>query len=102
MGVRRWVVIHMPELAFGLDENGTYVEAGTLRLPEGFIKSSVGAGDAFAAGILYAIYRGLPLAEALRVANATAACSLGGEDSNCGVRPASEAMKLYDQMEVRK
>ena len=102
MGVRRWVVIHMPELACGLDENGTYVEAGTLRLPEGFIKSSVGAGDAFAAGILYAIYRGLPLAEALRVANATAACSLGGEDSNCGVRPANEAMKLYDQMEVRK
>ena len=102
MGARRWVVIHMPELACGMDEGGQFFRVGTLQLPDGFIKSSVGAGDAFAAGILYAIYRGLSLEDALRMANAAAACSLGGEDSNCGVKLAKEAIQLYGQMEERK
>ncbi|MBQ8954850.1 MAG: carbohydrate kinase family protein, partial [Clostridia bacterium] len=38
MGVRRWVVIHTPEISCGLDERGEYVQAETLRLPAGFIK----------------------------------------------------------------
>ena len=37
------------------------------------VKSTIGAGDGFAAGFLYALHRGLPLAECLAYGNAAAA-----------------------------
>ncbi|MFB3127406.1 MAG: PfkB family carbohydrate kinase, partial [Candidatus Acidiferrales bacterium] len=37
------------------------------------VKSTIGAGDGFAAGFLYALHRGLPLAECLAHGNAAAA-----------------------------
>ena len=37
------------------------------------VVSTIGAGDGFASGFLYAIFRGLPLSEALRYGNAAAA-----------------------------
>ena len=40
------------------------------------IVGSVGAGDAFAAGMLYALHENWPLQNALQLAHATAAASL--------------------------
>lgn len=54
LGVSTWAVIHSPEGGFGLDENNAYVEVPSLKLPQGYIKGSVGAGDAFCSGVLYA------------------------------------------------
>ena len=92
MGVRRWAVIHTPEVSCGLDERGDYVEAETLRLPEGFIKGSVGAGDAFTAGLLLMAWRGAPLREALGTANAVAALSLSEPGATEGVRSLGETL----------
>ncbi|MDD6883117.1 MAG: carbohydrate kinase family protein [Eubacteriales bacterium] len=97
MGVKRWAVVHMPEIACGVDEEGRYWEAKSLNLPKGFIKSSVGAGDAFVAGLLYEAQRGSNMPAALRAANAVAASCLSQE----GVQPMSEVMKLYDRFPVR-
>lgn len=102
MGAHRWVVIHMPEVACGLDENGNYVQVSALKLPKGYIINSTGAGDAFAAGILYSIYNEYSLEDALRMANATAACSLSGAYATDGIPHAKEAIKLYNTMEVQK
>jgi 5-dehydro-2-deoxygluconokinase len=41
------------------------------------VVSAIGAGDAFASGLLYALHRGLPLAECLRWGNAAAAIVVG-------------------------
>jgi sugar/nucleoside kinase (ribokinase family) len=46
--------------------------AGSYELPLGYIKGSVGAGDAFCAGILYSIYRGFDMPHALKFANGAA------------------------------
>ena len=92
MGVWRWAVIHTPEVSCGLDERGDYVEAETLRLPEGFIKGSVGAGDAFTAGLLLMAWRGAPLREALGTANAVAALSLSEPGATEGVRSLGETL----------
>ena len=94
-GVSTWAVIHCPEGAYGLDEAGEFVSLPCLKLPPGFIKGTTGAGDAFAAGVLYGAHEDWPLNDALRLGIASAACSLHGEDSYCGVRPAKEAMKVY-------
>ena len=92
MGVGRWAVIHTPALSCGLDERGEYAEAETLRLPEGFIKGSVGAGDAFTAGLLLMAWRGAPLREALETANAVAALSLSEPGATEGVKSLAETL----------
>ena len=56
----------------------TETNAGTdssLALPEGYIKGTVGAGDAFCSGVLYGAWRGMDLAEAIELGTAAAACS---------------------------
>ncbi len=100
MGVKRRVVIHTPLLAAGLDENDRLVLSPALRLPDGYIKGSVGAGDAFTAGLLYETMNGASLETALRSANAVAACSLSAPGSTEGVPAMPEALKLYDQFPV--
>jgi len=102
MGVRRRIVIHTPLLAAGLDENDSLVFAPALKLPDGYIKGSVGAGDAFTAGLLYETLNGSSLETALRSANAVAACSLSAPGSTEGVPEIGEALKLYDRLPVHE
>lgn len=97
MGVKRRAVIHSPLLSAGLDENDRMVVAPAIKLPAGYIKGSVGAGDAFTAGLLYETINGASLEEALHAANAVAACSLSKFGATEGVPTMSDALKLYEQ-----
>jgi sugar/nucleoside kinase (ribokinase family) len=92
LGVSRWVVIHSPEGAFGIDENGAYLETESAPLSKSAIKGTVGAGDAFCAGVLCGAYRGLSLGDAVELGNASAACSLTESGATEGMRTAEEAM----------
>ena len=94
MGVGTLAVIHAPEWGYALDCQGNYWEAPGYCLPEGFIKGSVGAGDAFCAGMLYALYQEYPVKEALQFANLSAVCSLTAEDSISGMRRLAEMERL--------
>lgn len=100
MGVKKRVVIHTPLLAAGLDENDVLVLSPALKLPDGYIKGSVGAGDAFTAGLLYETMQGSSLETALRSANAVAACSLSAPGSTEGVPTMKDALKLYEALPV--
>ena len=93
MGARKWAVIHAPEGAAGLDPEGNYVFVPSLRLPKGFIKSSVGAGDAFAAGLLAGAKRDLPLPDALALGNGTAAAHM----SEGGVKSYEDTLRIMEQ-----
>ncbi len=98
MGVSTWAVIHSPEGGFGLDENDNYVERESLHLPEGYIKGSVGAGDAFCAGVLCGAEHGEGLAEAIELGIASAAASLSEANSTDGMRSEAEVRKLYREL----
>ncbi|MCI9067346.1 MAG: carbohydrate kinase family protein [Lachnospiraceae bacterium] len=100
-GVAQWVVIHAPELGCAVDENGAYFEEPSLTLPKGYIVGAVGAGDAFCAGVLYAVYRGLSVTEALRMGAATAAANLSAGDAIGGLRSVAETRKLYEAYGVK-
>lgn len=100
MGVKRRVVIHTPLLSAGLDENDRLAVSPALKLPGGWIKGSVGAGDAFTSGLLYETLNGASLEDAMRAANAVAACSLSAPGSTEGVVTMQEAKKLYDKLPV--
>lgn len=96
LGVSTWAVIHCPEMGCGIDENDRYFEMPSLKLPEGYIKGTVGAGDAFCAGILYAAETGMDMVNALKLAACTAAASLSEVGASDGVKSAAEVLKLYD------
>lgn len=98
LGVSTWAVIHSPEGGFGLDENNHYVAIDSLRLPEGYIKGSVGAGDAFCAGVLYAAWKGWALPTAIELGTAAAACSLSQPGGTEGMRSCESAMALYRKL----
>ena len=72
LGVSTWAVIHCPEGGYGMDERDAFVEVPGLKLPKGYIKGSVGAGDAFCSGVLYAAWKGMGLREAIELGTAAA------------------------------
>lgn len=101
LGVSTWAVIHCPEIGCGIDENGNYHEFPSLKLPKGFIKGTVGAGDAFCAGILYGAYQELPMPEALKLGACSAAASLSQPGASEGVGSVKEVLALYEQFGCR-
>jgi len=100
-GVSTWAVIHCPEGGFALDAAGNYEEVPSLVLPDGYIKGTVGAGDAFCSGVIYGAYNGLSLRKSIEMGNAAAACSLSEPGATEGVRSAGEAMARYHNFRKR-
>ena len=98
LGVSTWAVIHCPEIGVGLDENDNYVEVPSLKLPAGYIKGTVGAGDAFCSGVLYAAWKGEDLKSAIELGTASAACSLSQPGATEGMRSEAEARALYNSL----
>ena len=86
LGVHEKVIIHCPEIGVCLDKSGKYTQVPSRKLKKGFIKGSVGAGDAFCAGSLYSIYNGYEDAKTLDFANLVAINCLSEKDSISGVR----------------
>lgn len=98
LGVSTWAVIHCPELGCGLDENNNLVEVPSLKLPEGWIAGTVGAGDAFCSGVLYGAWKGMDLKSAIELGTASAACSLSQPGATEGMRSVEEVMQVYNDL----
>ena len=98
MGVSTWAVIHSPEGGFGLDENDHYIALDSLHLPKGYIKGSVGAGDAFCAGVLCGAEHGDRLEDAIMLGIGSAAASLSEANATDGMRTEAEVKKLIDEL----
>jgi sugar/nucleoside kinase (ribokinase family) len=96
-GVAKLVVIHFPEGGFAMRRSGEQLSVGSFPVSPSEIKSSVGAGDAFCAGALYAIHEGWSLSDMLTFANANARFNLLSESSTGGaaaLRQVQEYIKL--------
>jgi len=99
-GVRRLVVIHRPDGA-GVAGDGISAWQGSVALPDGKIAGSVGAGDAFAAGMLLGLHDGLPIAQCLRQAVCSAALCLTDPTTSGGMAPVATALGLGEQFGFR-
>jgi sugar/nucleoside kinase (ribokinase family) len=82
------VVVHMPEGAFAVSK--TEGELWVPSRPVKTIVSAVGAGDAFAAGMLYGLHEEWPLAQCMDLAHAAAGACLGHSTTTGGLRPIHE------------
>ena len=89
-GVREKVIVHCEEAGFIMDKNKNFTCVTSLELPDGYIKGSVGAGDAYAAACLYGLYNGYDDKKLLEFASAAAACNLSAPDSVSGMKNREE------------
>jgi len=97
-GVNEKVIVHCPSVGFCLDKSGRFTEVPSLKLPKGYIKGSVGAGDAFCAGTLYGLYSGWDDEKILRFSAAVAASNLSAPDSISGVNSEAEIWALDSRL----
>ena len=67
LGVRERVVVHMPEKGVTLRKGGEVAELPSVDIPAELIQGKTGAGDAYCAGALTGIYRGLSDLEILEL-----------------------------------
>lgn len=101
-GVKRCVVIHAPEACFGLTADGKGLWRPAHRVPRDFIQGTVGAGDAFFAGVVMGIHEGWDLERSLRFANAAAASCLRHPTTTGGVGTAEEIWELSERLPLRE
>ena len=99
-GVKDCVIVHAPECGFILRADGTRTKVNSLRLPNGYIKGSVGAGDAFCAGCLYGLYNGWEDDKILQFSAAAAACNLAEADSVTGMKSAEGVWALHEKFKA--
>ncbi len=102
-GVKDKVVVHCKEACFAMDTKGNFTVRPSLKVPKEDIKGTVGAGDAFCAGCLYAIYNGYSDAQMLEFASAAAACNLLEANAVDGMKDRNGILQLeekYGRLEI--
>lgn len=101
MGVQKRVVIHAPNGAVAVDqEQGTYT-VGSIAVPDKEIQGALGAGDAFATGVVYGLHENLSIEESLSTASCIAASCLLHPTPSLGIQPLDSCLKLADNWGTR-
>jgi sugar/nucleoside kinase (ribokinase family) len=93
LGTMELVAVHMPEGVILRDRSGTQTALGACLLPEGFIKGTLGAGDAFCAGMLYGLHEGWGAIRCGELGIACATACLANPTATGGVRPIAESLE---------
>lgn len=86
-GVNQLVIIHFPDGVLAMDQQKNVYTQASIRVPGEEIKGSVGAGDAFAAGVLHGLHENMPVQQCLKLGVQVAASSLLHEGASNGVVP---------------
>ena len=94
-------VAHFPEGAIAVTRDGAAFALGSVAIPPGEIAGVNGAGDAFAAGVLYGFHEGHGVEACLRLGHATSAASMRQAPTTTGVLPVAECLALADRWGMR-
>ena len=97
MGVLQCVIIHFSTGAIAVDKNGEHWYQKGILLAPGDIKGTVGAGDAFAAGVLAGIHENQSMESCLVSGVCVAASSLRDVTSTGSIVSWKECLKLIDK-----
>jgi len=92
LGVRRWAVVHFPQGACSCSAAGELAWQPAVRVPPELVRGSAGAGDALAAGVLFGLHEGWPMARALELGACAAAASLLDPTCSESVRPSEQCL----------
>ena len=100
-GVRERVIMHTPDIGICYDGNNLTTIASYC-LPNGYIKGTTGAGDAFCSGALAGIYEEKTDEEILEMATVSATCSLRTADATSGIETYEKMEEFCKQFQRRK
>ncbi|WP_337268311.1 carbohydrate kinase family protein [Oryzifoliimicrobium ureilyticus] len=101
-GAMQKVVVHCPTFALAVSRDGESITLPSVAIPETEIRGANGAGDAFAAGMLYGIHEDWSLKACLRLAHAAAAVSLRSVTTTGAMVSWQECLALADQWGSRE
>ena len=97
LGSMSMVVVHYPAGAICVDRSGQLIETTSVSVDPATIVNSVGAGDAFAAGILYGLHEAWSVESSLQLAHAVAAASLRSHTTVGSVESVARCLELAEQ-----
>jgi sugar/nucleoside kinase (ribokinase family) len=97
LGPLKLAVAHFPEGAIALTSDGSRFALGSLAMPTNAIAGVNGAGDAFAAGMLYGWHEGWGVERSLGLGHACAAASMREVSTTTGVAPVAECLALAEK-----
>jgi sugar/nucleoside kinase (ribokinase family) len=101
LGSMHWAAAHFPKGAVAGARDGSRVALGSVALPASAIAGANGAGDAFAAGMIYALHERWPMGECLKLAHACAAASMSAVSTTAGVGTVGECLALSEKWGFR-
>jgi sugar/nucleoside kinase (ribokinase family) len=91
-GVSRLAVVHFPAGCVAAAPGGRTWRQGSVRVPRSDVRSTTGAGDAFAAGVILGLHDGLPVEHCLRLGAAAAAACIRNPHTSDGILPAPRCL----------
>jgi sugar/nucleoside kinase (ribokinase family) len=92
MGVAELAGVHHPDGAVAVSRGGAVSKRPSVKVEQHEIAGSVGAGDAFYAGVLLGLHEDWPLDQCLDLGNAAAATSLHSPTTSASIRPWAECL----------
>ena len=101
LGVKERVIIHKPDISVCYSKDG-FSYLPSYDLPDGFIKGTTGAGDAFCAGALIGIYDNLSDMEIMEFASCAAVMALRETDATGGMDTAENTKEFCKGFNRRK
>jgi sugar/nucleoside kinase (ribokinase family) len=101
LGVRELVVIHFPEGGFARTRRGEDAWQPAVKLPAKQVVSTVGAGDAFCAGVLLGLHEGWDLGQCLLTGVCAATACLTELTCTGGIKPLKATLALADQFKFQ-
>ncbi|MDQ0323301.1 sugar/nucleoside kinase (ribokinase family) [Pararhizobium capsulatum DSM 1112] len=93
-GAMKLVVVHCPSSALVLTRDGERTVLPSIAIPESEIMGANGAGDAFAAGMLYGIHESWSTEDSLRIDHGCAAVSLRSVSTTGAIVSWRECLEL--------
>ena len=100
-GVSVLAVVHFPAGCVAAAPGGRTWRQGSVRLPREQVRSTTGAGDAFAAGVILGLHEGWPAERCLRLAVASAAACVRSPNTSDGIKPAEQCLAEADRAGYR-
>jgi sugar/nucleoside kinase (ribokinase family) len=97
LGKMELVAVHMPEGVYLKTRDGKKYSQGSLDVPKNYIKGTVGAGDAFCAGMLYGLHEGWDAEKTLSLGSCAAAACLSRPGATDGLLSLNKLIELEDR-----
>ncbi len=100
-GVSTLAVVHFPAGCVAAAPDGGVWRQGSVRVPRGEIRSTIGAGDAFAAGVILGLHEGGPVDRCLRQGAASAAACVRSPHTSEGIPTADVCLAAAERAGYR-